>query len=219
MRVLVVRHHDVDTAGFIAEAFEARGAVLDMHLLPEDGPLPALDGIDYIVVLGANPSVNDDLPWIAEEIAWLRGADVPILGICFGAQALCAAIGGRVERAPRQEIGLTVIDSSVPDLIPPGPWMEFHGDRCLLPGDAQVLATTALCVQAFSVGRHLGVQFHPEVDGGQFKRWLDMGCAAYAIEAGYDPDELLAQTIREEPAARIRADRLVATFLNLLPGT
>jgi GMP synthase-like glutamine amidotransferase len=97
--------------------------------------------------------------------------------------------------------------------------MEFHGDRCLLPGDAQVLATTALCVQAFSVGRHLGVQFHPEVDGGQFKRWLDMGCAAYAIEAGYDPDELLAQTIREEPAARIRADRLVATFLNLLPGT
>jgi GMP synthase-like glutamine amidotransferase len=215
MRVLIVRHHDVDTAGFISDAFEARGAVIDMHLLPGDGPLPALDGIDYIVALGANPSVNDDLPWIAEELAWLRAAPVPVLGICFGAQALCAMAGGRVERAPRKEIGWTVIDSSVPDLIPAGPWMEFHGDRCLLPEGAKVLAANELCVQAFTIGHHLGVQFHPEVDGGQFKRWLDMGCADYAIEAGYDPDELLARTIQEEPAARVRADRLVATFLSL----
>jgi len=215
MRVLIVRHHDVDTAGFISEAFEARGAVLDMHLLPDDGPLPALDGTDCIVVLGANPSVNDDLPWIAEEVAWLRAARVPILGICFGAQALCAMAGGRVEQAPRKEIGWTMINSSVPGRISSGPWMEFHGDRCLLPDGAKVLAANELCVQAFTIGQHLGVQFHPEVDGGQFKRWLDMGCAEYAIEAGYDPDELLAQTIREEPAARIRADRLVATFLGL----
>jgi len=220
MRVLVVKHHDVDTLGFVADAFEARGAVLDDHLLPDDGPLPALDGLDYIVVMGANLSVNDDLPWIAAEQALLHAADqagVPILGTCFGAQALCVMAGGRVERAPRMEIGWTMIDSAVPELVPPGPWLEFHGDRCLLPGGAQVLASTPLCVQAFTIGAHLGVQFHPEVDGGQFKRWLDMGCAADAISAGQDPDDLLAQTIREEPEARIRADRLVATFLNLTP--
>jgi GMP synthase-like glutamine amidotransferase len=218
MRVLVIKHHDVDAAGFVADAFAARGAVLDHHLLPDDGPLPALAGIDRVVVTGANPSVNDDLPWIAEEQALLRAADqagVPILGICFGAQALCVMAGGRVERAPRQEIGWTMIDSAVPELIPPGPWLEFHGDRCLLPGGVRVLASTGLCVQAFTIGAHLGVQFHPEVDGAQFKRWLDMGCAAEAIAAGQDPDDLLAQTIREEPEARVRADRLVAAFLNL----
>ena len=78
MRVVVIRHHDVDSAGFIAEAFEARGAELDVHLVPDDGPLPSLDGVDHVVVLGAVNSVNDEGPasvWIAEELAWLRAAD------------------------------------------------------------------------------------------------------------------------------------------------
>ena len=94
MRVLVIRHHDIDSAGFIADAFEARGAELAVHLFPDDGPLPAFEGADPIVVLGAVSSVNDPDPWIAAELAWLRAADqagVPVLGICFGAQALCVA--------------------------------------------------------------------------------------------------------------------------------
>ena len=67
MRVLVIRHHDVDTAGFIADAFEARGAEITMHLFPDDGPLPAYDGFDHIVVMGSISSVNDPDPWIAAE--------------------------------------------------------------------------------------------------------------------------------------------------------
>ncbi len=218
MRVLVVRHHDVDSAGFIAEAFRERGAELDVRLFPDDGPLPGLAGVDHIVVLGAIPSMNDGLPWIASELAWLRGADaagVPVLGICFGGQALCAMAGGRVERSPRLEIGWTHVSSVAPDQVPPGPWLEFHYDRCVLPESARVLATSDLCVQAFAVGRHLGVQFHPEVDGPQLKRWLDNGGAAEVTRAGLDPDEFLAQTIREEPAARRRAATLVTTALTL----
>ena len=222
MRVVVVRHHDVDSAGFIGAAFEARGAELDVRLFPGDGPLPGLagvdHGVDHVVVLGALPSVNDDHPWIAAELAWLREADqagVPILGICFGGQALCVAAGGRVERAPRKEIGWTLVDPADPDLVPPGPWLEFHGDRCLIPDTARVLAANDLCVQAFTVGKHLGVQFHPEVDGPHLKRWLDNGCDAEAIREGLDLDEFMAQTIGEEPQARVRADRLVATALHL----
>ena len=75
MRVVVIRHHGIDSAGFIGDAFEARGAALAVHLFPDDGPLPALDGVDHVVVLGAVSSVNDPDPWIAEELAWLRGAD------------------------------------------------------------------------------------------------------------------------------------------------
>ena len=218
MRVVVIRHHGVDSAGFIGDAFAARGAALAVHLLPDDGPLPALDGVDHVVVLGAESSVNDPEPWIAAELAWLRAADqadVPVLGICFGAQALCAALGGRVEAMERKEIGWALVDSLDHGVIPVGPWLEFHGDRCLLPATATVLARNDAGVQAFRIGRHLAFQFHPEVDGPQLKRWLDAGGDQDAERLGLDPGQFLADTIREEPAARARADRLVAAALDL----
>ena len=219
MEVVVVRHHGEDSAGFIGAAFEARGARLSTILFPKEGRLPDLDEVAHIVLLGSTCSAYDEgeaRAWIDEELAWLRRADaagVPVLGICFGAQLLAAAFGGTVEPAGSEEIGWVTIDSADPGLIPPGPWLEFHHDRCVPPPQARVLAHNALGVQAFRLGRHLAVQFHPEVDGEQFRLWLDCGGRTEIKAAGLDPDQILAQTIEEEPAASARADRLVATAL------
>ncbi len=166
MRVIIVRHHAEDSAGFIGEALQARGAELSVHLFPDDGPLPPLDGVDHVVVLGAISSVYDEVhaSWIEQELDWLRHADasgVPVLGICFGAQALCTAFGGQVVAAARKEIGWTMISSVEEALVPVGPWLQFHGDRCEPPGHATILASNEIGVQAFSIGRHLAVQFHP----------------------------------------------------------
>jgi GMP synthase-like glutamine amidotransferase len=221
MRVIVVRHHDEDSAGFIADALAARGAELSTHLFPQEGPLPAPGGFDHVVVLGATYAVYDDDParaWIADELAWLRQADaagVPMLGICFGAQALAAAFGGQVEPAARPEIGWTTVESLNPDLIEPGPWLQFHQDRYLPPPRATLLARNATGAQAFALGRHLAVQFHPEVDGGQLRLWLDAGGREAVVRAGRDPDQFIAETIAQESAARARADRLVASALRI----
>ena len=147
MRVLVIRHHDVDTAGFIADAFAERGAELAVHLFPDDGLLPAFDGVDHIVVMGSISSVNDADPWIAAELDWLRAADqagLPVFGICFGAQLICAALGGRVEAMERKEIGWFTVSSDDEDAVPAGPWLEFHGDRCLPPDSSVLSAMTSM---------------------------------------------------------------------------
>jgi GMP synthase-like glutamine amidotransferase len=221
MRVAVVRHHEEDSAGFIGAAFEARGAELSTVLFPKQGALPEPAGLAHIVLLGATCSVYDEgdaRAWIDEELAWVRRADeagVPVLGICFGAQVLAAAFGGTVEHAGRQEIGWVMIDSADPALIPPGPWLEFHHDRCQPPGQATVLASNGLGVQAYRLGRHLAVQFHPEVDSAQFRLWLDAGGRAEIAANGQDPDAMLAETIAQEPAAAARADQLVASALHI----
>ncbi len=221
MRVIVIRHHAEDSPGFIADAFVERGAEVRTHLFPGDGDLPSLEEADHVVVLGAIPSVNDGGAtgiWIKEELAWLRRADeagLPVLGICFGAQALCTAFGGLVETAPEKEIGWRMVETTDPALIPHGPWLEFHGDRCLPPPAATILASNDVGVQAFALGRHLGVQFHPEVDGAQLRGWLDVGGRDEVIEAGHDPDALLAQAFTEEYGAKARAAVLVDAALRL----
>src|SRR5215831_17405919 len=201
MRVVVVRHHEEDSAGFIGAGFEARGATLSTLLYPKEGALPELNGVAHIVMLGSTSSVYDEgeaRAWIDEELTWLRRAD---------------AAG-----VPVQEIGWVTLDSADPELIPPGPWLEFHHDRCQPPAGATVLARNDLGVQAFRLGRHLGVQFHPEVDGDQFLLWLDAGGRAEIAANGLDPDAMLAQTIAEEPGAAARAGRLVATALRIAAG-
>jgi GMP synthase-like glutamine amidotransferase len=218
MQVQVIRHHAEDSAGLIGAGFQARGARLRTHLYPDEGPLPELDGIDHVVLLGATSSVYDARDWIGPELDWLLRADqagVPVLGICFGAQALCGAHGGTVRAAGGEEIGWRLVETLDPELIPAGPWLQYHGDHCLPPGHARLLARNEFGVQAFSVGRHLGVQFHPEVDGVQLAAWLDAGARDELLQAGHDPEAFLAETIAAEPAASVRAAQIVEAALRI----
>ena len=212
MRVIVVRHHAIDDAGFIADAFAARGAELSVHLFPKGGPLPPLDDVDHVVMLGAVWSVYEDAisDWIGAELDWIRAADaagVPVLGICFGAQALTDALGGQVERAPRMEIGWTTVETLDPDLIPAGPWLEFHGDLCLPPPGS----AAAGAQRAVRPGVQPSAGIWPSSSTrrstrAQLSRWLSTDARAEAERAGQDPDMLVAQARPRSRTPRSAAD-------------
>ena len=159
--------------------------------------------------------------WIDDELGFLRrahDAGVPVLGICFGGQALAAALGGKIIKAERPEVGWTLIETSRPGLIEPGPWFQWHSDRWVLPAGIRALATHRARRAGLHRGRSLGVQFHPELTSQMLDGWLSNGGRQHALALGIDPDQLVAETAARSAEARLRAKRLVSAFLTL-PGS
>jgi GMP synthase-like glutamine amidotransferase len=217
-RALVLRHHLEDSPGLIGEAFEARGYEIDLVLMNELSATPTLDGYDALVILGSKCAVYDhevEAAWFHRELALIGDADgrqLPILGICFGAQALCRYFGGVVSRAVDGEVGWFDIDVEDGVELSRGPWFEFHFDACQLPESAKLWATSPRAVQAFAIGPHIGVQFHPEIDDAQLKEWLASD-EEETRELGLDVAALLEETAQRTPEARVRAQELVDLFV------
>ena len=218
----------VSSLGYIGDAFADRGFDVETlqvvpaeHFAVPDVSVDFPDPLEYDVVvpLGAPWSVYDAATigaWVADELGFLRAAHdggVPVLGICFGGQALAAALGGAVELSPQPELGWTLVESNDPDLVEPGPWFQLHQDRWRLPPGARELATTRVASQAFVLGRSMGVQFHPELTPTILAAWLDSGDRDYLIARGVDPEAVMVTTKAQAEAARERAVRLVDRYL------
>jgi GMP synthase-like glutamine amidotransferase len=226
-------HDHVSPPGPISERLEDRGfSVTEMLVVPEARyaspnvtvEFPAATEWDLIVPLGA-PWAADGVDvigsWLLPELQLLRDAqdaDVPVLGICFGGQALACALGGGVERSPRPEIGWVTIETDNTVLVEPGPWFQFHYDRWLLPPGAVEIARNDVASQAFRIGRSLALQFHPELTSTVLKDWLDDDGKAQVEAVGLDPKSLLDLTMEKDADARRRAHRLVDAFLDQVAG-
>jgi GMP synthase (glutamine-hydrolysing) len=167
---------------------------------PERTPLPDPSTIRGAVVMGGPMSANDIdvLPALADELAWLRqavDAQLPILGICLGAQLLAKAAGATV-MAGHPEIGVSPIEITEPHdplaahLFPRAHAMHWHGEQFTLPDGAVPLAKSAHTpVQAFRLGsRAWGMLFHLEVDDTLLDTWLDESTMAAEAEAALGSD-------------------------------
>lgn len=229
MRALVIQHDHVSPPGPVGDRLEARMIDIELHqVVPEadfDHPgvparFPEVTRYDVVVVMGSPWSVYDEErigSWVVPEAQLLRDADsggVPVLGICFGGQLLSQAHGGRVERAPEPEVGWVSIETDDEQLVPHGPWFQWHFDRWVMPPGAREIARNAVSSQAYVLRRNLAVQFHPELTSGMLHGWLDNGGDVQAIKHGFDPAQMYADTVAEDPASRARAYALVDTFLD-----
>jgi GMP synthase (glutamine-hydrolysing) len=129
-----------------------------------------------------NVEETDRYPALAAEREWLAEAaerDMPVLGICLGAQLLARALGAEVRPGEGPEIGFAPVEVHDPSdpilgsLAPSTEVLHWHGDVFDLPDGAQPLASSARTEhQAFRAGNAWGVLFHPEADLALVKTWL-----------------------------------------------
>ena len=126
-----------------------------------------------IIMSGGPASVYDQDAPISDKAIF--GLDIPVLGICYGAQLMTSQLGGRVERAEKREFGKAELEIVYRGGVFAGMesgghryqvWMS-HGDRIEnIPPDFTVSAQSEH--SPYAAIRHtkkpfVGVQFHPEV--------------------------------------------------------
>lgn len=185
--VLIVQHAEHEHPAAVHRALESQG-IQTLWIHPYRGEeFPGLAQISGMISLGGPMSANDenDHPWILKECELLRQsveAGLPTVGICLGAQMMARALGGKVERHEKYELGWFPIElndegKNDPILGSAGktPMVyHWHGDTFHLPPQATLLAGSKACArQAYRINERVyGFQFHPEADHQLVHEWL-----------------------------------------------
>jgi len=173
----------------IARRVREAGVYSEIHPCTVDPERVAAMNPQGLILSGGPCSVYDDeAPQLDPSYLGLRRDDdarVPVLGICYGLQAMAHLLGGDVARADRREFGRARIrlpqnGDARPDLFRDVPdastvWMS-HGDHLTaLPDGYEVIAETdnaPVAAVRHTDAPHYGVQFHPEVVHTEFGRQI-----------------------------------------------
>jgi GMP synthase-like glutamine amidotransferase len=214
---LIIRNVATEGPGLLGRALSEAGAAYRTVDAFGSDPLPLdPDGLAGLVVLGGPMGVYEATRYPAlitqqHLIAAAVAADLPVLGICLGAQLLASAFGASVFPGPDKEIGwspleLTDAGAADPVLAPlaraPAVF-HLHGDTFDIPANATHLARSRLFpMQAFRIGpRAYGLQFHLEFTVETIDTVLqDPACRADLAALGCS-----TAAIRSATPARVRA--------------
>jgi GMP synthase-like glutamine amidotransferase len=221
LRALVLQHEDPTPPGLVTEWLASHDAEVETFRIDlEDREIDPTE-YDLVVSLGSEFAAFDDTkPFVPREARLMRraiDADVPVLGLCFGGQMLARVLSAELFRSEQSEIGWLPVRTTDPELVPEGPWFQWHFDSFTAPPGSTVIAETDVGPQAFVAGRSLGLQFHPEVTPQIMDDWV----REYRHELdgdGVDPDALLEETNRRAEQSRRTSWQLLERFHDRIAG-
>lgn len=190
----------------------------------------SIDDVSGFVFMGGPGDVNQATESMRTEMQWIKRAhmaNVPVLGICLGAQMICHALGGEVCSGDQLEIGWHPVE-----LLPAGqshPWFSgldqhfdafhWHAHSCLPPPGAEIIARS-YCTpcQAFTYGPHLGVQFHLEMSPATIESLIELYATDLETESDcvHKPQQILENIAQKCERAFATADLLIPRWLQSL---
>lgn len=185
--VTMIRHHhnEIELRDNAAICLEQAGfEIRHCHPFNGDKLVAAAENLTPTIVLGGSQNVTelDKFPYLLDEITWIKACidhQVPVLGICLGAQLIAYSLGAEVTASvPKTcEFGFYPVKptpSAANWLDKPMTVMQAHYQNFSLPDGAIHLASSDFSpVQAFRYGENtVALQFHPEVNDTIFDNWL-----------------------------------------------
>ncbi|QCB93790.1 type 1 glutamine amidotransferase [Cellulomonas shaoxiangyii] len=227
-RVLVLTHAPHEGPGLIGRALGGVPYSVRTVLDRPEPQLPAVSELAGLVVMGGPMDADDTAghPGLAAERALLRAAvdaDVPVLGVCLGAQLLALALGAALHRRTAREVGFGPVEVLADDpvlgalgAVGTAPTvLHWHSDEVDLPAGATLLASSAVTrVQAFRAGSAVGLQFHPELDAAMLDLWLATPDMVGDLDEG-EADAIRAAGARHLPALVPAAGAAFGAFADL----
>ena len=221
--VAIFRHIPIEGPGYFATFLDNNHIPWRLIKIDAGEKLPAsIDGFSGLVFMGGTMSVNDDLPWIGQELSLIRqavAADVPVLGHCLGGQLMAKALGGAVSVNPVKEMGWGEV--TVPDNAVAQAWFgdvtgfnsfHWHGEAFSIPQDATCILSSPYCAnQAFALGMHLGMQCHVEMTERLVIDWCSVG--AEELTSLDEPSVQPLEEIEKDLSERVAALNAVAERL------
>ena len=234
-RLLVFQHVPHEVLGNLDPMLRAAGfRIRYINFGREPETVPDVTKYDALVVLGGPMCVSqsNSYPHLETEIQCIRTAieqEMPILGICLGAQLIAAALGGRVYKHRVKEIGWYDVtptqeglrDPVIKHLAGHEAIFQWHGDTFDIPRGAVHLASSPQCPnQAFRFGDKIyGFQFHLEVDRPMIERWFripNMLEECTNAEHVAKPDEILQQTRQNIQASTELGKKTFGAFIEMI---
>ena len=167
--------------GLLGEWLERNNFFVSRSYREDDWSLTQALDSDLLIILGSPNSVAEGYEHesSSREVELVKARieqNKPLFGICFGAQIIGRAIGGKVKRHTTRNRSFKKVDALSP-AISAGPWGFSHEDRVeassiqSIPG-VEVMATYEDAAVVFTQGCINAIQFHPEVDGPGYARML-----------------------------------------------
>ena len=233
--VLVLQHVPHEGPGSLNSLLQTAGfRIHTLKFWPEAETEPAPENYQGLIVLGGPMGVYeaDKYRHLAGEKMLIERAvkdNLPVLGICLGAQLIANALGARVYPSGIKEIGWYDLaptadgknDPLFHHLSANEKVFQWHGDTFDLPNGAVHLASSPLCAnQAFRYGRNVyALQFHLEVDAKMIDAWLAVPQnrdEIAALKGSVDPITIRADTWRHIARLENLGGAIFGEFIRLV---